>query len=90
MEQRTEELSFTIDNRNLFVESQSEKSGLGAVSWATLEMLRRGGMPEDEVKQLHEKMKQYFAVPTNEECNTILRVVEARLKEDGESQGIWY
>ncbi|MEQ1875368.1 MAG: hypothetical protein ABL958_01900 [Bdellovibrionia bacterium] len=67
------------------------KSAFGAVAWSVLEMFRRGGMSEDEVKAIHEKMNHYFAKPSNDECNAILKVVESRLTEDKEpGREIWY
>lgn len=81
----------TIDVSQLKAEASSLKSGLGAVAWATLEMFRRGGLPADEVKQIQDKMNEYFAKPSNDVCNAVLRVVEARLVEDKEpNSSVWY
>lgn len=82
--------SFTIDRENLLEESRILKSGLGAVGWAVLEMMRRGGMPEDKLEQLQIDMNTYFAAPSNQEANTILRVLERRLEEDKVRDGTWY
>lgn len=81
---------FTHKNENLLEKSKVLKSGLGAVAWATLEMLVRGGMPTEKVAVLHGEMKKYFSVPSNEECNAILRVVEKRLLEEKKDAGTWY
>lgn len=81
----------SIDFKKLKSESESLKSGLGVVAWATLEMFKRGGMGEDELKQIQDKMNHYFAKPSNDVCNAVLQVVEARLVEDKEpNSGIWY
>lgn len=80
----------TFKNENLLEKSKELKSGLGAVAWATLEMLKRGGLPEQRLKEIQEDMNKHFAIPTSEECNTILRVLEKRLAEDRESDGVWY
>jgi hypothetical protein len=67
------------------------QSGLGAIAWATLEMFRRGGMAEVEVAAIKTKMDQYFAQPSNDVCNAVLKVVEARLQEDKEpATNLWY
>lgn len=80
-----------VDVTQLKAEASSLKSGLGAVAWATLEMFKRGGMPEGEIKQIHEKMNEYFAKPSNDVCNAVLEVVEARLNEDKEpNSNTWY
>ena len=75
----------------LWAKSNELEGGMGAVAFAVLEMFRRGGMEENEVIALHEKMKTYFMVPSNEECNAILGVVEERLKQDKRLEnGKWY
>jgi hypothetical protein len=78
------------DLNQLKQEASTLKSGFGAVAWAVLEMFKRGGMPESEIKAIHEKMNHYFAQPSNVECNAILKVVEDRLLEDKETSGVWY
>lgn len=81
----------SIDLAQLKKESAELKSGLGSIAWATLEMFKRGGMPPEEIKQIQEKMNHYFAQPSNDECNSVLRVVEARLTEDKvANSSIWY
>jgi hypothetical protein len=84
------EMINNCDVNQLKQEAATLKSGFGAVAWAVLEMLKRGGMPQSEVQAIHEKMNHYFAKPSNEECNAILKVVEDRLIEDKEPSGIWY
>lgn len=80
-----------VDVAQMKEEASSLKSGLGAVAWATLEMFRRGGMPEQELKRIHERMNTYFAMPSDDECNAILRVVETRLVEDkNPDSNTWY
>jgi hypothetical protein len=80
-----------IDVEKLRKESNELKSGLGSVAWATLEMFKRGGMPDIEIIELKEKMNIYFAKPSNDECNSILKVVESRLVEDKEpGRDTWY
>jgi hypothetical protein len=81
---------FKIDSNDLLTESQGSKNGLGAVAWATLEIFKRGGMPENDIKEIQGQMMEYFGNPSNTECNTVLRVVEKRLNDDKESEGIWY
>jgi hypothetical protein len=81
----------SIDLKQLKSESDSLKSGLGVVAWATLEMFKRGGMPAEEIKQIQDQMNRYFAKPSNDVCNAVLRVVETRLVEDKEpTSNIWY
>ena len=81
----------SIDVAQLKNESAELKSGLGSIAWATLEMFKRGGMPAEEIKQIQDKMNHYFAKPSNDVCNSVLRVVEARLAEDKEANSnIWY
>ncbi|MBY0370558.1 hypothetical protein K2X33_07725 [bacterium] len=64
---------------------------MGAVAFAVLEMFRRGGLPQAEVQELHEKMKLFFMRPSNAECNAILKMVETRLKTEKEpDKEIWY
>ena len=71
--------------------SEAWEGAMGAIAFATLEMFRRGGMPEAEVQALHEKMKIHFMKPSNEECNAVLQMVETRLKRDKEfNRDIWY
>lgn len=75
----------------LLCKSEELEGAMGAVAFATLEMFRRGGLPEDEIQAIHEKMKIYFMKPSNEECNAILKTVETRLKTDKEAnREIWY
>jgi hypothetical protein len=81
----------SVDVAQLKAEASSLKSGLGAVAWATLEMFKRGGMPPQELKRIQERMNTYFAMPSDDECNAILRVVEARLVEDkAPDSNVWY
>jgi hypothetical protein len=80
-----------IEINALKSESDKIKSGMGSVAWAVLEMFKRGGMNKDEVHDLHTKMEHFFANPTNDECNAILKVVETRIQEDKEpGKDIWY
>ncbi len=72
-------------------ESQSLKSGLGVIAWAVLEMFKRGGMPANEIAKIQEQMNTYFAKPSNDECNAVLKVVESRLADDKEAKtNLWY
>lgn len=81
----------SIEVNDLKKESEALKSGMGVVSWAVLEMFKRAGMPKAEVDQLHAKMNEYFPKPSNDECNAILKVVEARLESDKENDSnLWY
>lgn len=76
---------------SLLTKSQSMEGGMGAIAFAVLEMFRRGGMEEAEVKALHEKMKVYFMKPSNAECNAVLKMVEIRLQSDkAAGQNTWY
>ena len=80
-----------VNVTELKTSSQELKTGMGAVAWAVLEMFRRGGMTSDEVSELHRKMNEYFPLPSNDECNAILKVVETRLHEDkSEANQLWY
>lgn len=81
---------FSVKNENLLEKSQELKNGFGSIAWATLEMLKRGGMPTDKITQLKEDINKYFAAPSSEECNTILRVVEKRLSDDKQTNHTWY
>lgn len=75
----------------LLSESAKLEGAMGAIAFATLEMFRRGGLPEAEVQALHEKMKVHFMKPSNEECNAILKMVETRLKTEKETaREVWY
>lgn len=73
-------------------ESQSLQGPMGAVAWGVLEMFRRGGMEPARIDTIHAEMKKYFTVPSNEECNSILKVIEERLKSEKQdaSQDQWY
>jgi len=80
-----------LEDRELKNSSLELKSGMGAVSWAVLEMFKRAGMPQTEVAALHQKMNEYFPKPSNDECNAILKVVEARLDEEkADDKELWY
>ncbi|MBP9707350.1 MAG: hypothetical protein KBD78_06865 [Oligoflexales bacterium] len=84
---KNDELSY----KKLLEQSQALKSGLGAVSWAVLEMFRRGGMEAAKINAIQEDMIKFFAVPDGDECNVILKVVEQRLQEDKiSSNDCWY
>ena len=75
----------------ILTQSLELEGAMGAIAFATLEMFRRGGLPETEVKALHEKMKMYFMKPSNDECNAIIKMVETRLKSDKEPEReVWY
>ena len=83
-------MEFEPTTETLFQESQKLKGGLGAIAWATLEMFKRGGLPQKDIDQLTENMSTYFANPTSDECNEILKVVEERLDLDQVQEGVWY
>lgn len=71
--------------------SREMEGGMGAIAFAVLEMFRLGGMDEDSIKNIHEKMQHYFMIPTNKECNAICKVVETRLAEDRrQDNSLWY
>jgi len=75
----------------LLQDAQKLDGALGAIAFAVLEMFRRGGMTESEVHTLHEKMKVFFRLPSNEECNAICKMVETRLQKDKrDDNGLWY
>jgi hypothetical protein len=74
----------------LLENSLALKSGMGAVAWAVLEMFRRGGMDADKVNALHADMNKFFTIPSNDECNSILKVVEERLRTDKATTDSWY
>jgi hypothetical protein len=63
---------------------------MGAIAWAVLEMFRRGGMEPSRVNAIHEEMTKYFAIPGNDDCNAILKVVEERLRSDKTGGDDWY
>ena len=85
------EIENSTEFQALLSKSKELEGGMGAVAFAVLEMFRRGGMPESEVEALHSKMKTYFMVPTNAECNAILAVVLKRLASDKLAEnGSWY
>jgi hypothetical protein len=78
------------DVDELLAKSRELKGGLGAIAWATLEMLRRGGLDETEVEEVYRRIKKAFALPTNATCNAICEVVERRLHEERRPSGKWY
>jgi hypothetical protein len=81
----------TIEIATLRKDAERIKSGMGVVAWAVLEMFKRSGMPPDEIGQLHAKMNEHFPKPSDDECNAILKVVEARLQDDKvPASGLWY
>ena len=83
-----ERISFDFDR--LHEESRVLKGGMGAVAWAIMEMFKQAGMPREQRDALFSQMTQYFALPSDEDCNTVLRVLETRLREDKDATGIWY
>jgi hypothetical protein len=75
----------------LLIQSIKMEGAMGAIAFAVLEMFRRGGLSEEEVEALHDKMKHYFMKPSSEECNAILKMVETRLERDKDtSRDTWY
>ncbi len=74
--------------------SREMDGGLGAVAWAVLELLRRGGMSDAELVALRVQMNTCFTVPSDETCNLVLRVIERRLVDDrinlADSVHRWY
>ncbi len=82
--------SSVCTHSELLENSQALKSGMGAVAWAVLEMFRRGGMDAAKVSALHADMNKFFTVPSNDECNSILKVVEERLRSDKTEAESWY
>jgi hypothetical protein len=74
----------------LLNESRELTGGMGAVAWAALEMFKQAGMPAAQREALYAQMTEYFAKPSDEVCNSVLRVLEARLQEDKGNEGIWY
>jgi hypothetical protein len=84
-------VDWQMDYEEVLRDSNALDGAMGAIAFAVLEMFRRGGMDEEELNILHEKMKEYFMVATNEECNAICRMVETRLQIDKRSEnGYWY
>ena len=79
-----------IDFNSLLSESREYKSALGAAAWVTLEMFKQAGMSAEQRDNLYQQMGEYFAKPSNEICNTVVKVLEQRLKEDKNSSGDWY
>lgn len=76
---------------SLLERSQALDGAMGAIAFATLEMFRRGGMPESEIEAIHSQMKHYFMKPSNSECNAIIKMVETRLRNDKEpNKDDWY
>lgn len=74
----------------LYENSLTLEGGMGAVAWAALEMFRRGGMSQAQIQALREQMNTYFAKPTDDDCNSILGVLEKRLSDDRTSANVWY
>jgi hypothetical protein len=74
----------------LLNDSHELKGGMGAVAWAALEMFKQAGMPQAQRDELCAQMTEYFAKPTDDVCNAILKVLEARLQQDKEGTGVWY
>ena len=76
---------------SLLAESQSYQGGLGAVAWAVLEMLRRGRMHEQDLQKIYDQMVATFARAEDDECDLVVRVLEARLAADKDPEtGRWY
>ena len=75
----------------LLEDSRRMQGGLGAVAYAMLEMFRRGGLDRAAIETLHGQMEEYFAKPSNDDCNSICKMVYTRLEEDREPEtGLWY
>lgn len=75
----------------------SEKlgGGMGALAWAVLELLKRGGVSQVELTSLQAMMSKAFTVPTDGQCNAVLRVLVERLERDrirpfGAGPARWY
>ena len=77
------------DYERLLSQSNDLEGAMGAIAFAVLEMFRRGGMKEAEITELHEKMKKYFMVPSNADCNAICKMLETRLQSE-KVNGAWY
>lgn len=79
------------DYQDVLERSMGVEGPMGAIAFAVLEMFRRGGLEETEVEALHERMKRYFMVPSNAECNAIIRMVETRLQSEKVAEpAVWY
>ena len=95
MEATQSDTSTNADVNHLYEETLKSSwkmdGGMGAIAFAVLEMFRLGGMEEEDVLSLHKKMELHFMSPSNEECNAICKMVEARLKADRrQDNGLWY
>lgn len=70
--------------------SRALTGGLGAVAFAILEGLRQGGAPAEVVSQTEAALNTYLARLTDEDCNTLVQVVETRIAGDKLAEGVWY
>lgn len=85
----------TEDFETMMRASEKLGGGLGALAWAVLELLRRGGLSQVELTSLQATMGKAFTVPTDGQCNMVLRVVAERLDRDrirplGPGPARWY
>lgn len=85
----------TEDFDSMLRASEKLGGGLGAVAWAVLEMMRRGGASQMELSTLQATMAKTFTLPTDGQCNMVLRVLAERLERDrirplGPGPARWY
>lgn len=80
----------TVNTKQLMDESHEMDNGLGAVAWATIEMLKRGGADAVKTQEVLDLMKSTFAKCSAVECNAVLMVLEMRLQHDKKGKLVWY
>ena len=85
----------TDDFETMLRASETLGGGLGAGAWAVLELLKRGGVSQVELSALQATMGKAFTVPSDTQCNLVLRVLAQRLETDkirpqGAGPARWY
>ena len=80
-----------LDFERTLEDSRRVNGALGVIAYSIAKALQVGGAPDEDVQQAVGLMKKYFPRMSDEDCNTISRVVFERMAEDKEAKGgRWY
>jgi hypothetical protein len=80
-----------LDFERTLEDSRRVNGALGVIAYAVAKALQVGRASDEDVEKAVELMKKHFPRLSDEDCNTLCRVVYARMTEDKDAKGgRWY
>jgi hypothetical protein len=80
-----------LDFDRTLEDSRRVNGALGVLAYALAKALQVGGAPDEEVEKTVSLMKKHFPRLSDQDCNTLSRVVFERMAEDKQAKGgRWY